>query len=110
MVVDLKREFPAERFRRQLCHLPRGSRKRKGMRKIQRARLAGLAVAQGRLRLARIVVAVVAEIDDLAAELRLQPPRGDELRVKKPPWEKPARLLAETDDGGGAHARDRAGL
>ena len=52
---------------------------------------------QRRLRLAGIVVAVVAEIDDLAAELGPQPSRGLDLGEEEPAGEEPARLLAEAD-------------
>ena len=57
-----------------------------------------------RPRLARVVVAVVAEEDDLAADLRLQPPRGLDLGDEEAPREEAARLLAEADDGLVAHA------
>ncbi len=74
--------------------------------KLSWRRLAGLAMAQGGLRFARVVVAVVVEEDDLAADLRLQPPGrldfGDEESLR----EKPARLLAEADDRGAGHGVD----
>ena len=73
-------------------------------------------MAQGRPGLAEVVVAVVTEEDDLAADLRLEPPRRGDLGVEVPPGEKAARLLAEADDGGGhvmgssvASAGDRPG-
>ena len=66
---------------------------------VELERLARLAVAQGRAGLAEVVVAVVAEEDDLAADLRLQPPRRGDLGVEKAPREEAARLLAEADDG-----------
>jgi hypothetical protein len=40
----------------------------------------------------------VAEEHDLAAELRPQSPRRDDLGEEKPPGEEAARLLAEADD------------
>ena len=70
---------------------------------IELRRLAGLAMAQDGLGFARIVVAVVVEEDDLAADLRLQPPGGLDFGDQEPLREEPARLLAETDDGGGGH-------
>ena len=77
---------------------------------IEPARRAGLAVAQDGLRLARIVVAVVAEEDDLAAELRLQPPRGPDLGEEEPAGKEAARLLAETDDGAHDNAETGAAV
>ena len=65
---------------------------------IEPDRLAGLAVAQDGLGLARIVVAVVAEEDDLAADLGLEPPGRLDLGDEEAPREKPAGLLAEADD------------
>ena len=75
-----------------------------GDREVQLRRLAGLAMAQDRPRLARIVVAVVAEEDDSPADLRLQPPGGLDLGDEEPPREKAAGLLAESDDRLRAHA------
>ena len=71
---------------------------------VKLRRLIGLAVAQDGLGFARIVIAVVAEEHDLAADLRLQPPRGLDFGDEKPPREKSAGLLAKTDDRGCAHA------
>ena len=65
---------------------------------VERAGLPGLAVPQRGLRLPRVVVAVVAEEDDLAAELGLEPAGREDLGRKEPPREEPARLLAEADD------------
>ena len=82
---------------------------------VELDRLARLAVAQDRAGLAEVVVAVVAEEDDLAADLRLQPPRRLDLGDEEPPREEAARLLAEADDGvavmasGSASARRGAG-
>src|SRR5438132_14279340 len=55
-------------------------------------------MAQDRACLARVVVAVVAEIDDAPANLRLQASRGADLGHEEPPREEPAGLLAERDD------------
>ena len=52
-------------------------------REIELDRLAGLAVAQGGPGLAEVVVAVVAEEDDLAADLGLQPPGRRILATRK---------------------------
>ena len=68
---------------------------------VELDRLARLAVAQGGAGLAEVVVAVVAEEDDLAADLRLEPPRRGDLGVEVAPREEAARLLAEADDGRG---------
>ena len=66
---------------------------------VELGRLIGFAMAQDGLRLARVVVAVVAEINDFAADFRLQPPGRLDFGNQEPPREKPARLLAETNDG-----------
>src|SRR5438445_13253076 len=55
-------------------------------------------MAQGRACLARIVVAVVAEVYDPPADLRLQASRGPDLGHEEPPREEAAGLLAERDD------------
>src|SRR5438132_13013886 len=55
-------------------------------------------MAQDRACLARVVVAVVAEIHDAPADLRLQASRGADLGHEEPPREEPAGLLAERDD------------
>src|SRR5882672_2513981 len=70
---------------------------------VQVRGLARRAVAQDRACLARVVVAVVAEIHDAPADLRLQASRGADLGHEKPPREEPAGLLAERDDGQGTH-------
>jgi hypothetical protein len=44
------------------------------------------------------VIAIVTKKDDLAAEFRLQPARGHDLRVEKSSRKNPAGLLPETDD------------
>jgi hypothetical protein len=49
------------------------------------------------------VVAVVVEENNFAADLALQPTGGLKFCEQKPLREKPARLLAKTDDGRGAH-------
>ena len=66
--------------------------------KIEGEGLVGLAVAKGRLRLARVVVAVVIKKDDLTADLGLEFPRGGKFGVKEAPREETAGLLAEADD------------
>ena len=68
---------------------------------VELERLARLAVAQGGAGLAEVVVAVVAEEDDLAADLGLEPPRRGDLGVEVAPGEEAAGLLAEADDRGG---------
>src|SRR5262249_7893397 len=65
---------------------------------VEVRRLAGGAMAQDRARLARVVVAVVAEIHDAAADLGLQRPRGPDLGHEEAPREEAAGLLAERDD------------
>src|SRR5690606_17630126 len=66
---------------------------------VQPLQLAGLAVPESGLRFARVVVAVVIEEHDLAAQFALQSPRSLELREKKSPREKAAWLLPKTNDG-----------
>ena len=75
---------------------------------VELGRLIGFAMAQNGLRFARVMVAVVAEEDDFAADLRLQPPGRLDFGKQKPPRKKPARLLAEANDGRGSH--DWAGV
>ena len=70
---------------------------------IELDRLARLAVVQGGAGLAEVVVAVVAEVDDLAAELCLESPGRGDLGVEVAPGEEAARLLSEADDGVGGH-------
>src|SRR6266403_1659649 len=65
---------------------------------VQVRGLARRAVAQDRACLARVVVAVVAEIYDAPADLRLQASRGADLGHEEPSREEPAGLLAERDD------------
>ena len=65
---------------------------------IEAPRLSGMRFAQDGHRLARVVVAIVIEENDLSADLLLQPARGLEFRVKKTARKYPARLLSETDD------------
>src|SRR5688572_9250369 len=55
-------------------------------------------MAQDCSRLARIMIAVVAEINHAPADLHLQASRGAQLGHEEPPREEPARLLAECDD------------
>src|SRR5439155_12280096 len=70
---------------------------------VQVRGLAGRAVAQDRTCLARVVVAVMAEIYDAPADLRLQASRGADLGHEEPSREEPAGLLAERDDGLSTH-------
>jgi hypothetical protein len=65
-------------------------------------------VAQRGLGLARVVVAVVAEEDDLPAELRLEAPGGEDLGGEEAPREEPAGLLAEADEGAQSCRRGRS--
>src|SRR5207302_4613895 len=65
---------------------------------VQVRRLARRAMAQDRACLAWIVVAVVAEVHDAPADLRLQASRGADLGHEEPPREEAAGLLAERDD------------
>src|SRR5437867_10638930 len=55
-------------------------------------------MAQDRACLAWIVVAVVAEVHDAPADLRLQASRGPDLGHEEAPREESAGLLAERDD------------
>ena len=57
---------------------------------VERQRLAGFVVAQNRLRLAGIMIAVVEEKHDLAADLLLESPRRRDFRVQKSPRKKSA--------------------
>ena len=72
--------------------------------KIEVRRLVGFAMAQNGFRFARIVVAVVKEENNFAADFFLQPPRGLDFGNEKSFRKKSARLLAKTDDGCAAHA------
>jgi hypothetical protein len=71
--------------------------------KIQRKLRIQLPMPQNRPRFPRIVVAVMAKENDLAADFRLNPPRRLKFREKVATRKKPARLLSETDDGSGVH-------
>src|SRR6185312_7955020 len=75
---------------------------------VQVGELTRRAMAQDRACLARIVVAVVAEIHDTAADLRLQASRGPDLGHEEPPREEAAGLLAERDDRRYARCSDMA--
>src|SRR5581483_1750082 len=55
-------------------------------------------VAEDDLRFARVMVAVVEEEDDFAADCAFQAPRRDDLCIEKPSREQAARLLTETSD------------
>jgi hypothetical protein len=58
----------------------------------------GVPLVQNCNRLAAIVIAVMKEEHDLAANFSLQPARGRDLGVEKSLRKKAARLLPETDD------------
>lgn len=77
-------------------------------REVKPGRFLGLAMMQEGPGFARIMVAVVVEENDLAAEFRLEPPRRADFRHQEAAWEKAAGLLAEADDRGGAHGRIKA--
>ena len=66
---------------------------------IEGRRFVGLAMTQHGFRFARIVVAVVIKENDFAADFALQPPRGLDFGKQKAFREKPAGLLAKTNDG-----------
>ena len=70
---------------------------------IESRQFAGFSMTQDGLGFTWIVVAVVVEEHDLAAEFRLEPPRSTDFRDQEAAREKAARLLAEADEGGGAH-------
>src|SRR4051794_22764857 len=65
---------------------------------IERALVAGALFAQHRRGLPRVVVAVVKEEHDLAADLALQAAGGRDFRKKKSFRKEAARLLTEADD------------
>src|ERR1039458_7607395 len=69
-------------------------------------RLVGFAVAQKGFRFARIVIAVMQEENDFSADFLLQPARGLNFCDEKTLREKPAGLLAETNDGGAHSEKD----
>jgi hypothetical protein len=52
---------------------------------------------------ARVMVAVVVEEDDFAADFGLQAAGGLDFGEEEAPGKESAGLLAETDDGGGCH-------
>ena len=66
---------------------------------IEYRRFLGFAMAEDGLGFARIVVAVVIEENDFAAHFLLQPPGRLDFGGQKTFREKPARLLAKTNDG-----------
>ncbi|HEX7568968.1 MAG TPA: hypothetical protein VF492_00545, partial [Verrucomicrobiae bacterium] len=68
-------------------------------RKIEHRWLIGLAMTQDGLGFARIVVAVVTEENNLAADFRLQPPRRLDFCNEKASRKKSAWLLSEANDG-----------
>ncbi len=78
-------------------------------REVELGRFAGLAMAEERLGFARIMVAVVAEENNFAAHLPLQPAGRLSFRKQEPSREKSARLLAEANDRRGGHDLDGAG-
>jgi hypothetical protein len=67
-------------------------------------------MAEEGLGFARIMVAVVVEKNNLAADFRLQLAGRLDFRKQEPPREKPARLLAETNDRRGGHDLTDAGV
>ena len=72
-----------------------------GEREIQGGGFAAFAVLQSSLGFAPVVVAIVQEENDFAANRGLQPAGRGKLGVKKPSRKKTAGLLAEADDWGG---------
>src|SRR5712691_4213264 len=74
-----------------------------GDREVEMRGPTGRTMAQDGACLAWIVVAVVAEVHDAPADLRLQAPRGPDLGHEEPPREEAAGLLAERDDRLRAH-------
>src|SRR6187455_2635256 len=62
---------------------------------IQAPRLSRMQLAEDGHGLARVVVAVVIEENNLAADLLLQATRGNEFRIKEAPRQYSARLLPE---------------
>src|SRR5262249_45234944 len=75
-----------------------------GHSEVQLRRLVRLAMAQEGFRFARIVIAVVIEKNDFAAQFLLKPPRGLDFGEQKSPRKKTAGLLAEANDGRRGHA------
>src|SRR5262249_26244457 len=73
-------------------------------RKVERRGLLGSASAEDRPRLARVMVAVVAEEHDAPAQFRLEAPRRLDLRDQEAPREEATGLLAKGDDRLRAHA------
>ena len=71
--------------------------------KIKDGGFVGLAMAQDGLGLARVVVAIVIEEDDFAADLLLEAAGGLDLGDEEAFREKSAGLLAKTNDRCGAH-------
>src|ERR1039458_7292152 len=69
-------------------------------------RLVGFAVAQKGFCFPRIVIAVMQEENDFSADFLLQPARGLNFCDEKTLREKPAGLLAETNDGGAHSEKD----
>src|ERR1035437_5327740 len=66
--------------------------------KIEQRRFVGFAMAQDGLCFARIVIAVVTEENDFAADFFLQPPRGLDFCNEEAARKKSAWLLSETND------------
>src|SRR5687768_15259832 len=67
-------------------------------REVQVRGLVRRPMAHDRSRFARIMIAVMAEIDHAPADLHLQASCGAQLGHEEPPREEPAGLLAERDD------------
>src|SRR5262245_27224960 len=73
-------------------------------REVERRRPTASAEPEDRARLARVMVAVVAEEHDAPAQFRLEAPRRLDLRDQEAPREEATGLLAERDDRPRAHA------
>lgn len=80
-----------------------------GESEIQLRGFPGFAMAQECPGLARIVVAVVVEEDDLAADFFLESACGVNFSGEKSFREKSTWLLAEANDGGWTHGTDNTG-
>jgi hypothetical protein len=66
---------------------------------VELRRFIGFAMTQDGLCFARVVVAVVTEENNFAADFLLQPPRCLDFCIEKASRKKSARLLSETNDG-----------
>ena len=61
--------------------------------------MAAVLVSQNGNRLARVMITIVKEKDDVSANLFLETPGRQNLSDQEPLGKKPARLLAETNNG-----------